>query len=154
MEEDEDVEVVEEKLEGIENRIKDEFSQGKIEDLHFLMLQDIIDSKRGEIRKAEITQKFGGLPEGILTDLDEMLKDGKISRDEYEVFVSTISKTKSLSPYEKKELSRMIGEWEVEDKESPQERSSGEKVKPKKSKEDEELDHALDFLNELNHEGE
>jgi hypothetical protein len=142
------------KLMELDDKINNEFKSGHIEDLHYMMLKDIISSRLGEARKAEISEKFDRLPEGVIKNLDEMLKDGKISREEYEGFVATISKTTTLSPYEKKELSRMIGEWEVEDKESPQERSSGEKVKPKKSKEDEELDHALDFLNELNHEGE
>lgn len=145
---EEDVDAVEEKLEGIENQIKEEFSEGKIEDLHFLMLQEIIASKRGDIRKAEVTRKFERLPEGVLKELDEMLKDGKISKEEYEGFAATLSKTKSLSAYEKKELSRMIGEWEVEDKDSTPDKSPSEKVKPKKSEIDEELEQALDFLDE------
>jgi hypothetical protein len=147
IEEEEDPEVVEEKLIGLETQIKEEFSQGKLEDLHFLMLQEIMAGKQGEFRKAEVTRKFGRLPKGILKDLDEMLKDGKISREEYESFVSTISKTEGLSDKDKEELSRMIGEWEVEDKESVRHESLNEKVKPKKSKIDEEIDNLIDDLN-------
>ncbi len=45
-----------------------------------------------------------------------MLKDGKISKEEYATFVSTVSKSESLTPEEKEELSDMIGRWEEEDK--------------------------------------
>ena len=45
-----------------------------------------------------------------------MLRDGKISQVEYQGFVGTISKSESLSPAQKDELSKMIGEWEAEDK--------------------------------------
>ena len=114
--EEEDPTTIEEKLLEIEHQIKDEFSHGKIEDLHFLLLQDIIAGKRGEIRKAAVTRKFGRLPEGVLRDLDTMLKDGKISKEEYATFVSTVSKSESLTPEEKEELSGMIGRWEKEDK--------------------------------------
>jgi parallel beta-helix repeat protein len=136
----------EEKLSDIEAKINDEFSQGKIEDLHFLMLQEIIAGHRGGIRKAAITRKFGGLPEGILKELDEMLKDGKISREEYDGFVGTISKTKSLSSEEKEELSKIIGEWEVEDKDLSEEDTPDEKVEPKETKEGKEQD--VDSSNE------
>jgi hypothetical protein len=148
IEEEEDPEVVEEKLTGLEIKIKEEFSQGKLEDLHFLMLQEIMAGKQGEFRKAEVTRRFGRLPKGILRDLDEMLKDGKIRREEYESFVSTISKTEGLSAQEKEELSRMIGEWEVEDKDSIKEGPLSEKVKPKKSKIDEGLEHMFNSLDE------
>jgi parallel beta-helix repeat protein len=148
IEEEEDPEVVEEKLTGLEIKIKEEFSQGKLEDLHFLMLQEIMAGKQGEFRKAEVTRRFGRLPKSILRDLDEMLKDGKIRREEYESFVSTISKTEGLSVQEKEELSRMIGEWEVEDKDSIKEGPLSEKVKPKKSKIDEDLEHMFNSLDE------
>jgi hypothetical protein len=115
-----------------------------------MMLQDIISSRRGEARKAEITQRFDRLPEGVVKNLDEMLKDGKISREEYEGFVATISKTTTLSPYEKKELSKMIGKWEVEDGSLPEEMPPPppplEKTKPKKT-EEEEIDEIINSIN-------
>jgi parallel beta-helix repeat protein len=120
----------ENRLNDLDGRINDDFKQGNIEDLHFLMLQEIITTKRTEVRRATISQKFEKLPEGVSTELDDMLKDGKISREEYEGFVATISQTKSLTPDQRKELSRMIGEWEVEDKDSMGGESSTEKVKP------------------------
>jgi polyhydroxyalkanoate synthesis regulator phasin len=111
------------------------------------MLQDIISGRRGEARKAEISQKFDRLPEGVVKNLDEMLKDGKISKDEYEGFVATISKTTTLSPYEKKELSKMIGKWESEDGSLPEETPPPpEKTKPKKTEEDE-IDDIINSLN-------
>ncbi len=79
------------------------------------MLQDATVTNRREIRKAAVTQKFGELPEGIIMTLDEMLKDGKISSTEYIGFVTAISKSKSLSYDEKKELSAMIAKWGSED---------------------------------------
>lgn len=160
---DEDPEVIEDKLVDFEARIKEEFAQGKLEDLHYLMLQEIVASKKGETRKAEVEQKFGRLPKNVLNDLDEMLADGKISQKEYEDFVFTISKSESLSPAQKEELSKMISEWEVEDKDSEEGEGSKEKEKPKKdveeketpsekeeSKEDidEEIDEIIESLDE------
>jgi parallel beta-helix repeat protein len=103
------------KLSDIEARINDEFKQGLIEDLHYLMLQDLVASKRGEARKAEVSSMFGRLPAGVVKDLDNMLKDGKITPEEYEGFVATISMTESLTPEEKDELSKVIEKWGVED---------------------------------------
>jgi parallel beta-helix repeat protein len=113
---DEDADVIEDRLVEFEDQIREEFSQGKLEDLHFLMLNEIIASRKGEVRKAEVTQKFGRLPKSVLQDLDKMLEDGNITKEEYEDFIGTISKSESLSPAQKKELSKMIGEWEAEDK--------------------------------------
>jgi hypothetical protein len=145
---EENPEEYEEKLSDLEAKISDEFSQGKIEDLHYLMLQEIITGERGGIRKAAITRKFGGLPEGILKELDEMLKDGKISREEYDGFVGTISKTKSLSSEEKEELSKMIGEWKTEDKDLIGEDSKDEKVETKETEIKEEKEKDLDSSQE------
>jgi hypothetical protein len=159
------------KLTELEGKIHNEFQNGHIEDLHFMMLQDIISSRRGEARKAEISQKFDRLPEGVVQNLDEMLKDGKISREEYEGFVATISKTTTLSPFEKKELSKMIGKWEVEDGElsseqqtvvqsepelepqpevqmEPETEPSKEPKKPKKEKIDDEIDDIINSLDD------
>jgi parallel beta-helix repeat protein len=140
--------IIEDTLVELEDKINQEFSQGKLEDLHYHMLQDIIIAKRGEARKAEITSKFGRLPQRIINDLDEMLKDGKISQLEYQGFVATISKSESLSPAQKEELSKMIGEWEDEDKdategEPPEEKDESEE-KPEKSEEDEEMEKEPD----------
>jgi hypothetical protein len=132
---DEDPDVIEDKLVNFETQIREEFSQGKLEDLHFLMLEEIIASRKSEVRKAEVTQKFGRLPKSVLQDLDKMLDDGNITKEEYEDFIGTISKSESLSPAQKEELSKMIGEWEKEDKDG--EKRKGAKEKPK---EDEDKD--------------
>jgi hypothetical protein len=128
------------RFDELEDRINDEFREGKIEDLHFLMLQELIATRRSEIRKAEVTQKFEMLPEGIMLELDEMLQDGKISRDEYEGFVTTISKTKTLTEAEKKELSNMIERWKLEDKDSLEQ---GEKSLEPEAEIEEELGEEL-----------
>jgi hypothetical protein len=136
-------------LSEIEEKINSDFRAGHIEDLHYMMLQDIISSRRGEARKAEISQKFDRLPEGVVKNLDEMLKDGKISKEEYEGFVATISKTTTLSPYEKKELSKMIGKWESEDGSLPDDMPPPpplEKSKSKKIGDDEESTDEIDEI--------
>jgi hypothetical protein len=130
----------EEKLSDIEARINDEFRQGMIEDLHYLMLQDLIASKRGEARKAEVTSKFGRLPVGVVRDLDNMLKDGKITPEEYEGFVATISLTESLTPDEKDELSRVIGKWEEQDDDITSQDSQSVKDKIIKDELDKEIE--------------
>ncbi len=107
-----------EKMDDVESRLNEEFQSGKIEDLHFHMIQDTIATRRRDFRKAEVSEKFEGLPKWITQEMEVMLKDGKISRTEYEGFVSIISKTKGLTPQQKEELSEMIGEWEGEDKDS------------------------------------
>jgi parallel beta-helix repeat protein len=138
------------KLSELEEKINADFRDGHVEDLHYMMLQDIISSRRGEARKAEISQKFDRLPEGVVKNLDEMLKDGKISREEYEGFVATISKTTTLSPFEKKELSKMIGKWEVEDGSLPEQTPPppplSEKTKPKKDDLDDEIEEIINGL--------
>jgi parallel beta-helix repeat protein len=135
------------RLTELEEKINSDFRAGHIEDLHYMMLQDIISSRRGEARKAEISQKFDRLPEGVVKNLDDMLKDGKISKEEYEGFVATISKTTTLSPYEKKELSKMIGKWESEDGSLPDEfPPPPDKPKPKKT-DDEEIDEIINTIN-------
>ncbi|MCK5562284.1 MAG: right-handed parallel beta-helix repeat-containing protein, partial [Thermoplasmata archaeon] len=78
----------ERKLTALEERINAEFKEGKIEDLHYLMLQEILAGHRGEHRRAEVTRKFRSLPQGITQNLDEMLKDGKITRKEYMAFAT------------------------------------------------------------------
>lgn len=161
--EDEDPDVIKDKLVDFEAQIREEFSQGKLEDLHFLMLEEIISSRKSEVRKAEVTQKFGRLPKNVLQDLDKMLDDGNITKEEYEDFVGTISKSESLSPAQKKELSNMIGEWEAEDKDGEEGEGSKDKEKPKKAVEekeapsekeepkediDEEIDEIVNSINE------
>jgi hypothetical protein len=141
---EEDPGIIEDRLVDLEVKINNEFAQGKLEDLHYHMLQDIIITRRGEARKAEISSKFGRLPQRIIKDLDEMLKDGKISQVEYQGFVATISKSESLSPAQKEELSRMIEEWEAEDKDSVGEGGTKEKMEQKT---DNEID---EIINEIN----
>jgi hypothetical protein len=130
----------EERLSDIEARINDEFKQGLIEDLHYLMLQDLVASKRGEARKAEVASMFGRLPAGVVKDLDNMLKDGKISPEEYEGFVATISMTESLTPDEKDELSKVIEKWGVEDEDITSQDSQSVKDKIIKDELDEMID--------------
>jgi hypothetical protein len=138
----------EHKLNELEDKINNDFRDGHIEDLHYLMLQDMISSRRGDVRKATISEKFEGLPEGVTKELDDMLKDGKISHEEYEGFAATISQTKSLTPDQRKELNRMIEKWEVEDKESIDEDSTTKKVKPKQEEFDEVMDEIINDLEE------
>jgi hypothetical protein len=132
------------KFDELEERINNEFREGKIEDLHFLMLQELIATRRSEVRKAEVSRKFEKLPEGIMEELDEMLQDGKISKEEYEGFVTTISKTKTLTSEEKKELSDMIERWEEEDKDSMEDIGKGEESVELEDEIDEELGEELD----------
>ncbi|UCG70029.1 MAG: right-handed parallel beta-helix repeat-containing protein [Thermoplasmata archaeon] len=138
----------EHKLNELEDKINSDFREGHIEDLHYLMLQDMLTSRRGDVRRATISQKFEGLPEGVTKELDDMLKDGKISHEEYEGFVATISQTKSLSPDQRKELNRMIEKWEVEDKESINEEPTTKKVKPEKEEFDDVMDEIINGLEE------
>jgi hypothetical protein len=130
----------EEKLSDIEARINDEFKQGLIEDLHYLMLQDLVASKRGEARKAEVSSIFGRLPAGVVNDLDNMLKDGKITPEEYEGFVATISMTESLTPEEKDELSKVIEKWGEQDDDVTSQDSQSVKDKIIKDELDKEIE--------------
>ncbi|UCE73572.1 MAG: right-handed parallel beta-helix repeat-containing protein [Methanomassiliicoccales archaeon] len=145
---DEDPIGYENRLNELEAKINDEFKEGNIEDLHYLMLQEILTGKRGEVRRAAVAQKFEGLPEGVTNELDEMLEDGIISRAEYERFVATMSQTQSLTPDQRKELSRMIEKWEVEDKDIVTEEAPLEKAKPKEGKIDSDLDEIINSLDE------
>jgi parallel beta-helix repeat protein len=138
----------EKKLNELEEQINKEFKEGKIEDLHYLMLQEIIASKRGDVRRAEVTRKFQSLPKGIADNLDDMLKDGKITRDEYIAFVSTIQKSQTLTPYERQELSQMVEKWEVEDTGDLEDDKLTRRLKGKEKVELDEWEPGDDELNE------
>jgi hypothetical protein len=143
---DKDPEKYESELNALEETINSEFKKGKLEDLHYLMLQELLATNRGEVRRATVSKKFRSLPKGIAQNLDEMLKDGKISREEYIAFVTTMQKSRSLTPYEKKELSRMVSQWEVEDTGISSDDTLAQKIKAKdkiemnKWEQDEDLD--------------
>jgi hypothetical protein len=138
----------ERKLNEVEVQINTEFKEGKIEDLHYLMLQEIITSKRGDVRRAEVSRKFQSLPKGITENLDDMLKDGKITKEEYMAFVSTIQKSETLTPYERQELSRMVEKWEVEDTVNGKEEKLTERLKGKEKIELDEWEPEEDGLEE------
>jgi hypothetical protein len=145
---EDDPQEYENRINEIEDNINSDFKAGNIEDLHYLMLQEILTTRRGHVRKASITQKFDKLPEGVTSELDEMLSDGKITKAEYESFVATISMTKSLTGDQKKELSKIIEKWEFEDKDLIKEEKTPEKMEPKKEKVDEEIEDIMNSLDE------
>jgi len=124
-----DPEKYETRLNELEERINTEFREGKMEDLHFLMLQELIGTKRGEVRRATVSKKFRSLPKGIADNLEEMLKDDKITKEEYMSFVATMQKSKTLTPYERKELSKLVSKWEVEDTGTSADDALAEKIK-------------------------
>jgi parallel beta-helix repeat protein len=138
----------ENRINEIEDNINSDFKSGNIEDLHYLMLQEILTTRRGHVRKAAITQKFDKLPEGVANELDEMLKDGKISKEEYQSFVATMNMTKTLTADQKKELSKMIEKWEFEDKDLVDEESIPKKLEPKEEKASDEVEDIIDSLDE------
>jgi parallel beta-helix repeat protein len=140
---DENPIVYQNQLNELEEKINSDFRAGNVEDLHYLMLQEILATRRGDVRKAAISQKFEKLPEGVASELDDMLKDGKITKDEYQSFVATMNMTKSLTGDQKKELSKMIEKWEFEDKDLVEGDSPSEKIEPKKDKVDENIEEMM-----------
>jgi hypothetical protein len=137
---DKDPEKYESELSELEEKISAEFKEGKLEDLHYLMLQELIATKRGEGRRASVSKKFQSLPKGIADNLDEMLKDGKITKEEYQTFVLMMQKSKTLTPYEKKELSKIVSRWEVEDTGVSTDDALAQKIKIRKKVELDEWD--------------
>jgi hypothetical protein len=140
---DENPVVYQSQLNELEDKINSDFRAGNVEDLHYLMLQEILATRRGDVRKAAISQKFEKLPEGVASELDDMLKDGKITKEEYQSFVATMNMTKSLTGDQKKELSKMIEKWEFEDKDLVEGDSSEKKIEPKKVEEDEKIEEMI-----------
>jgi hypothetical protein len=140
---DENPIVYQNQLNELEDKINSDFRAGNVEDLHYLMLQEILATRRGDVRKAAISQKFEKLPEGVSMELDDMLKDGKITKEEYQSFVATMNMTKSLTGDQKKELSKMIEKWEFEDKDLVEGESSSDKTEPKKTKVEENIEDMI-----------
>jgi len=102
----------ESELYNIKEKIERDFSKGKLSEESFSLLDSRIDKYLGEIRKGIIT-KFELSPK-IRKELNEMLKDGIITEDEYKRFSKM--NLKELSKEDREKLERLMKKWKEENK--------------------------------------
>jgi len=94
------------KLVEVKAKIEKELATGKITEQSFDILDRRIESYLGNIRKG-IVNKFDLSPE-IKKRVDQALKDGKISKEEYE----SIKNIKEIALNKKERLLKLLKKWE------------------------------------------
>ena len=94
------------KLVEVKAKIESELAAGKITEQSFDILDRRIESYLGNIRKG-IVNKFDLSPD-IKKKVDQALKDGKISKEEYE----GIKNIKELALDKKERLLKLLKKWE------------------------------------------
>jgi len=96
-------------LYDIKEKIEGDFSKGKIDDSAFSILDSRLDKYLSEVRKGIISTHFK-LSEVHKKELDDMLGDGIITKDEYRKFKKM--KISELSGKDRKRLQELMQKWE------------------------------------------
>jgi hypothetical protein len=106
----------EKKFFDLRDLIKSEFSEGKIEESHYLVLEREIETTTTRIRKESIK---GDLEDhkGIKREVEEALEDGVITDEEYAILEKRIIQDKDLTASERKNLLSKLSQWAREDNE-------------------------------------
>ncbi len=132
-EKDESVKDKEKELIDLKRQIKDEFSQGLITENHYMILEREADDALGETRKAIIEERVM-MPEALKEDVSEVLKDGMVTKEEYQAIMQKIRMTKELSQNEKLKMNMLMSQWMRESKGSSPSRGMDEKFRtPRRS---------------------
>jgi parallel beta-helix repeat protein len=103
----------ENELKLLKKKIRDEFSMGLIVENHYLILEREADNAIGETR-TEIVEERVAMPEQLKEDVSEVLEDGVITKDEYQIIMNNIRFSNELNPLEKSKLSSLMTRWMVE----------------------------------------
>jgi len=150
MDKDELAKDKEKELIDLKRLIKDEFSRGLITENHYMILEREVDDALGETRKAILEERVV-MPEALKEDVSEVLKDGMVTKEEYQAIMQKIRMTKELSQSEKLKLNMLMSQWMRESKGSSPSRGMDEKFrKPRRHiekpvrKEPDLTNHALD----------
>ncbi|WP_455392336.1 right-handed parallel beta-helix repeat-containing protein [[Eubacterium] cellulosolvens] len=105
----------EKELLGLKKQVKDEFSDGLISENHYIILIRIVDDALGESRKAIVESKVM-MPETLKLDVEQVLEDGVVTKEEYKRIVEEIKTSEELSDLEKQKLNRLMAKWMRESK--------------------------------------
>jgi hypothetical protein len=127
-EKDESAKDKEKELIDLKRLIKDEFSQGLITENHYMILEREVDDALGETRKAILEERVM-MPEALKEDVSEVLKDGMVTREEYQAIMQKIRMTKELSQSEKLKMNMLMSQWMRESKGSSPSRGMDEKFR-------------------------
>lgn len=95
--------------------IDEQFKKGKLDEGSYNILEKRISDYMREIREQIINEKFGGLPTKLHGEIDKMLEDGKISKEEYENIKKVLKDTTGVKEGEKEEIRELIDKWKRKD---------------------------------------
>jgi len=102
-------------LKKLKGQIRKDFSQELIIENHYLILLQHVDNAIGEIRTSLLEERVA-MPEELRGDVEEVLGDGVVTRDEYNSILNRIRTTKDMTPIEKNKLTGMLSRWMMDGK--------------------------------------
>ncbi|UCH89632.1 MAG: right-handed parallel beta-helix repeat-containing protein [Thermoplasmata archaeon] len=106
-----DPDAAEEKLVALAETIETDFSEGRIEDFHFILLDRQVKESLRDIRQSKLKRGFGTLPDNLKREINIMLEDGQISDKEYRTFITVMSQSDGITPEDKAELRKLMRSW-------------------------------------------
>jgi hypothetical protein len=116
-------------LKDLKKKIKGEFSAGLIIENHYLILEREADNAIGEIRTKVVTHGVA-MPDELKEDVEEVLEDGVVTKEEYRDIMNRIRSTKDLNPIEKSKLNSLMTRWMVESKRDESSKLSSKPRRP------------------------
>jgi parallel beta-helix repeat protein len=123
-------------LKEVKMEIKNDFSKELIIENHYLILEREVDNAIGEIR-TEIVQGRVAMPEDLKVDVEEVLEDGIVTKEEYRAIIDKIRTTRDLNPIERNRLQGLLTRWMLDSKTEETDKSkmqSPTRSKPQKSR--------------------
>ena len=100
---------------ALKKQIKKEFSSGLISENHYIILERELDDALGEARKTIVEHKVI-MPEKLKEDVDEILEDGVVTKEEYKIAAKKIMASEELTDEEKTKLNKLMMHWMKEGK--------------------------------------
>jgi hypothetical protein len=104
----------------LQKEIKGEFSDGLITENHYLILERELENALGDMRKAIVKGKVA-IPKKLEEDMDEVLEDGTVTKDEYKDVADKIAESDDLTEEEKAKLDKLMTGWMNKGKENDDE---------------------------------
>jgi hypothetical protein len=97
-------------LEKLKTEIDGDLKNDAIDDNNYSILKERIDDIKREIRSEQLSAKAGSLPKELELMIKDMLIDGKISRTEYDKFMTEM-KSSDMDSGDKKAVEKMVKSW-------------------------------------------
>jgi hypothetical protein len=102
-------------LKELKGHIREEFSNELIVENHYIILEREVDNAIGDIRTGIIEQRVE-MPEDLKGEVQEILEDGVVTKEEYRIIMDKIRLNRELSAIEKNKLNSMMTRWMLEGK--------------------------------------